>query len=411
MKNSQRFLIVLLIFTTVLLLSCKTLATDNTKEEYIKGVDESLYNTMWLSQNEGTKILVLFDNNGHCYFGEVHEDGMLSVFDSPYDIDQLLGRKQAFTYPEESTCYHDSVWNIGPQNIVFTSFSRPTKENSKYSLISENLTLEFSLEFTKKGDNQLLLNSLLRINNEETPAMASYDFGLYYFVTYKDIELTKIETLENFTFGSYSFEDGVKEIGEFLGERADIKQIVLPNSLEVLGEYALWPFFNLTSLNLPNSLRTIKKHSIVYLRFIDSLFIPASVTTIEPSAIIFCANLSNIEVAKDNPNYCSIDGALYSKNGTVLILYPEAKGSIIDIKEGTKTLEDNCCSGNTTVKKVIIPSSVTKMGSSLFLFCPYLSEIQFNGTVSQWEAIEKDDLWNLGVNINQVKCLDGTVTL
>ena len=50
--------------------------------------------------------------------------------------------------------------------------------------------------------------------------------------------------------------------------------------------------------------------------------IGASVTSIDRKAFYSCYALREIRVDADNPNYCDIDGVLFSKDGTELICYP-----------------------------------------------------------------------------------------
>ena len=55
---------------------------------------------------------------------------------------------------------------------------------------------------------------------------------------------------------------------------------------------------------------------------IRRLEIGANVTAIDDKAFYSCYALQEIRVDKENPNYCDIDGVLYSKDGTRLICYP-----------------------------------------------------------------------------------------
>lgn len=80
---------------------------------------------------------------------------------------------------------------------------------------------------------------------------------------------------------------------------------------------------------------------------ISSITIPESITYIGRDWIIAhpslgCSKLKSINVAPQNKNYCSVDGVLYNKDKTTLILCPCQKRSIN------------------------IPSSVTKIAESEF---------------------------------------------
>jgi regulator of RNase E activity RraB len=63
------------------------------------------------------------------------------------------------------------------------------------------------------------------------------------------------------------------------------------------------------------------------------------------------------------------------------------------------------------LKTLTIPSTTTYIGWGAFFECSSLTEIKFDGTVEQWNAVTKGDNWNYGVPATKVICDDGEVTL
>ena len=61
---------------------------------------------------------------------------------------------------------------------------------------------------------------------------------------------------------------------------------------------------------------------------ITSVTIPDSITQINKDGFSGCSSLVEINVSDDNENYSSVDGALYDKEKTELIICPEGKDSI-----------------------------------------------------------------------------------
>ncbi|MCM1498803.1 MAG: leucine-rich repeat domain-containing protein [Clostridium sp.] len=92
------------------------------------------------------------------------------------------------------------------------------------------------------------------------------------------------------------------------------------------------------------------------------LTIPASVVSVEPDAFI-SVNYMEIVVEAGNPNYIAIDNFLYSADKTTLIAAPSASGHV-SLPEGTVRLGNYAFAGCTRVLSIIIPSTVTTIGTT-----------------------------------------------
>ena len=64
------------------------------------------------------------------------------------------------------------------------------------------------------------------------------------------------------------------------------------------------------------------------------------------------------------------------------------------------------CSGLTSVT---IPNSVTSIGKYAFLGCTGLTSITFEGTMAQWNEIQKADGWNNNTGSYIIHCTDGDI--
>lgn len=63
------------------------------------------------------------------------------------------------------------------------------------------------------------------------------------------------------------------------------------------------------------------------------------------------------------------------------------------------------------LKSIVIPNGVSKIGNGAFKNCFSLQNITFEGTVAEWEAIDKNVIWNIDIPATEVKCSDGTVKI
>lgn len=154
-----------------------------------------------------------------------------------------------------------------------------------------------------------------------------------------------------------------KSIGGILVNKKETKIVRVPAQKE-LGHFSI-----------PETIREIEAGAFEDCKNLLSLTIPAKVAKIVPDALWGCNNLEHIEVDENNPNYRSIEGVLFTKDGTRLIHYPRAKktkeyilpGSVVTVLKGAIS--------NPHLKKVFIPGEVRLIEEQAFTNCDKLEEV------------------------------------
>ena len=58
---------------------------------------------------------------------------------------------------------------------------------------------------------------------------------------------------------------------------------------------------------------------------------------------------------------------------------------------------------------VTIPDSVTSIGSDAFRDCYSLEPVRFEGTVAEWNSVDKGSSWKYNCPFTEVVCSDGVV--
>ena len=146
-----------------------------------------------------------------------------------------------------------------------------------------------------------------------------------------------------------------------------------------------------TEANIPDSINGVAVTSIAAEAFcgcpiLSVIRIPAGVTHIEGD---FCHSsnvLTAIEVAEKNPNYVSVDGALFTKDKKTLIRCPGVSGEYT-VPNGVTTIEAFAFSHCSALENLILPSSLTAVKENAFDYCSSLASVQYGGTQADWESV------------------------
>lgn len=216
---------------------------------------------------------------------------------------------------------------------------------------------------------------------------------------------------------------------------ASITTVTIESSCRFIGNGAFQYCRRLTSIEIPDSVTSIGGSAFQYCSGLTRVTIPDSVTSIGNEAFYNCSSLTSITVSENNTAYKSIDGNLYTKDGTTLVQYaigktatsftiPDGVISIgdwafedctnltsITISDSVTSIGRHAFGGCDSLTSVTIGDSVRTIGSAAFIGCSGLTSITFNGTVEEWNAIGKDISWNYNVPATKVVCLDGEVAL
>ena len=172
-----------------------------------------------------------------------------------------------------------------------------------------------------------------------------------------------------------------------------VTDLVIPDGVTSVGEYAFYNCDNLTTVTIPNS-----------------------VTSIGNKTFYNCSSLTTINVANDNPDYCSIDGVLFNKAQTILILYPAGKADdSYSIPNSVTSIVEGAFSGSSSLTSLTCLAETPPQVDYTIFYYLDPSKIVLYVPAGSIELYRADERWNKFIDIRPLSFTvtfydwDGTV--
>ena len=174
-------------------------------------------------------------------------------------------------------------------------------------------------------------------------------------------------------------EDGTWEVSgydETLGASVTIPGEVKGRKVSAIGRRAFYGCDGLTSVTLTEGIRTIGEQAFRNCGDLQAIKWPGTVNAIGDAAFRGCSSLVSIA-----------------------------------IPDSVKHLGERLFYGCESLTDVTLPAGLESIGYRAFYRCDILESIHYAGSVSQWNALTKDDNWISNRIACQVVCTDGTVSV
>ena len=181
-------------------------------------------------------------------------------------------------------------------------------------------------------------------------------------------EFASIESLCSISFDNYE-SNPLSYAQHLYIDGKEVKDLVIPNSVTSIGNYAFEGCSGLTSITIPNSVKSIGKGAFLGCSGLTSITIPNSVTSIGNYAFEFCSGLTSITI----PNSVT-------SIGSYAFAYCSGLTSIT-IPNSVKSIGEEAFSGCSGLTSITISNSVTSIGSYAFKGCSGLTSITIPNSV------------------------------
>lgn len=150
----------------------------------------------------------------------------------------------------------------------------------------------------------------------------------------------------------------------------------VPFTVLSIGNYAFYNCRKVDRVVLNEGVQQIGRYAFAHMENLPSIRIPASVTSVGNAAFIVDPTLYGIYVEQGNPNYVSVDGALFSKDRKRLVAFPEARTNDYTVPDGTEVIGSEVFRGNASLSIITLPNSLQEIEGYAFFDCTALPTIE-----------------------------------
>lgn len=209
--------------------------------------------------------------------------------------------------------------------------------------------------------------------------------------------------------GRCDMQEGTKCIADYaFAYCLGLQEITVPNSVQYIGDCAFWNCRNLQEIELPDTIVTIGESAFSGCESLTEIVIGENVENIGEEAFASCTALESIAIQNNitkigrnafyNTKYYNtesnwVDNVLYI--GSCLIRAKTDISGSYSVKEDTVIVANGAFAKCGSLRSVVLPDSVTYIGSAAFSSCPELRDIRLSENISVIETSTFADCVNL----------------
>ena len=161
-----------------------------------------------------------------------------------------------------------------------------------------------------------------------------------------------------------------------------VEEVVLPEGFVSIGNDAFSFSKKLKKINFPESMESIGDEAFMGCPELENVIIPKNVSYMGPNAFADCTAIESFEVADDNPYFTTVDGVIFSKDKTELVIYPAGrKDETYTIPDGTLKIRSKAFAYNAEIKSIETPESLEEIDDYAFYFCEKLKNANLGSGV------------------------------
>lgn len=182
--------------------------------------------------------------------------------------------------------------------------------------------------------------------------------------------------------------DGVKAISKnVFAMNQNIRKVFCPNTLLSIADGAFERCYSLEVVQLNPMLESIGEGSFFECCNLKKIYIPASVTFIDMWAFNSCTELERIDVSPNNLFYSSVDGILFNKTATKLLVFPNKNRKRYIIHEDVLEISPEAFFRCISLESITINQNIHTLYCEQFEGCKMLFEINVHPDNPHYKSI------------------------
>ena len=179
----------------------------------------------------------------------------------------------------------------------------------------------------------------------------------------------------------------------FIINEEEVTNLVIPENITTIPQYAFYGCNGITSITLPSSLEAIGSYAFYRCSGFTSITLPSSLTSIGNSAFQYCSGLETLEYKGTTEQWLKMSfGHNWITGYSHAFIINEEEVTNLVIPENITTIPQYAFYGCNGITSITLPSSLEAIGSYAFYNCNGLETLDYKGTIEQWLSI------NFGVN-------------
>ena len=348
----------------------------------------------------------------------------------------------------DGTPLENSTIKIEEDGLV-PKASVPSSPRDGYDLVWDN---DFKSPITENTVITATLTAIYSVSENTITGLTDYGKSLTVLNIPNVIDGKSVTSIDDYAFSgckgltSVTIGNSVTSIGRYAFMNCTgLTNITIPDSVTSIGDRA---FYDTTWYNnqpdglvyagkvaykykgtMPSNTSIVLKEGtlgIADFAFqgcsgLTSITIPDSVTSVGYAAFSGCTGLIKIigpsdavsAVAKQCDSKAIAEIVITSGTSISDCAFRDCKSlTTVTIPDSVTSIDGSAFSGCTGLTSITIPNGVTSICNYAFFGCTGLTTINFNGTITQWNAISKGTDWKYKVpSTCKVVCTDGEISI